>query len=194
MIHSHCQNKPQITITVFFFLLSPPSQAHAYKYLISHWKQNKGNKILNYKTSHIYRDFWRHLMSTSEWPLITRGFPRFRTKLFTSALYKCALIPIVVNYLHLKCWIMKLRLLMVEKWNLQHFQLPASLSSLASLFRSLSNSCGKLRWLVSHTFCVGKNNLWQERYECTWLCRKNYCRHEKESTMPIYTSFATVLF
>lgn len=99
-------------------------------------------------------------MNTSQRSLIIRGNPHVRTKLFTSNPHKCALTFIVVNYLHLKCWIMKLRLLMVQKWNPQHFKLPASLSLLATLFRSLCNSCvleshlGKLRWLLSHTFCV----------------------------------------
>lgn len=69
---------------------------------------------------------------------------------------------------------MKLRLLMVQKRNPRHFKLPASLSLLASLPRSLSNSCvlkshfRKLRWLFSHTFCVSEYNLWQER--CQYVC------------------------
>lgn len=117
-------------------------------------------------------------MNTSQWFLITRGVPHLRTKLFTPIPHKCALTFIVVNYLHLKCWIMKLRLLMVQKWNPQHFKLPASLCSFASLLRSLSNSCGlkshfgKLRWLVSHTCCVSEYELWQERCGWAWLWRK----------------------
>lgn len=121
----------------------------------------KEQKFSNHKISHIRGVHWRHLMNTSQWSLIIRGIPHVRTKLFTSNPHKCALTFIVVNYLHLKCWIMKLRLLMVQKWNPQHFKLPASLLFLASsLYRSLCNSCvleshfGKLRWLVSHTFCV----------------------------------------
>lgn len=164
----------------FFLLLClpPHSNAHGYAYLISYWKQNKGNTFLNHKISHICRVHWRHLMSIFQWFLITGGTPHLRTKLFTSIPHKCALTFIVVNYLHLKCWIMKLRLLMVQKWNPQHFKLPASLSLLASLPRSLSNSCvlkshfRKLRWLFSHTFCVSEYYLWQERCQYVYVEKK----------------------
>lgn len=153
--------------------------------LSSHWKQNKENKFLNHKISHICRVHWRYLMNTSQWFLITRGIPHLRTKLFTSIPHKCALTFIVVNYLHLKCWIMKPRLLMVQKWNPQHFKLPVPLSFLAPLFRSLSNS---LSW--SHTLeswggrflmpFVSLNITCGRKGEWAWLCRKNYSRHQKK--------------
>lgn len=123
------------------------------------------NKCLNHKISHIHRVHWRHLMNLSQLSLITTGIPCFRTKEFTSSPHKCALTFIAVNYLHLKCWIMKL---MVQEWNPEHVKLPVSLSFLIPQFRSLSNICvlkshfAKLRWLVSHTFCVCEYNLWQE--------------------------------
>lgn len=133
--------------------------------------------------------------------LIIRGIPHVRTKLFTSNPHKCTLTFIVVNYLHLKCWIMKLRLLMVQKWNPQHFKLPASLSFLASLCRSLCNSCvleshfGKLRWLVSHTFCVNDYICGSKGVDGHGYAGKNVAdTKEKERTMTIYILFATVLF